>query len=208
MVEQLQLVLSEPHASERRIPARVGAIERATFQHRLEETLGREIHRLTLTDNRVTMFSSKAHLDGRFELRIHAAFIDASDAVLEDVARCSVRGVKRDLRAASLERVRAFFDTLDLPEKERRVAELDPQGEFFDLQDSFDRMNERYFDSEVQASVGWSQGRRSRRRRRRRVTVQLGSYVYEDHRIRIHPMLDAADVPLLVVDAVMHHEMV
>ncbi len=194
----------------RRTPRGVGREDRARFKRRLERHFEAPLERLTLTDNRVTIFSSKKHPDGRLELRIHAGFVDAPPEVLQDVVVCSTargRGARRR-HQESLTRVRAFFDALELPPKPRRSRPETAVGRVVDLQPRFDQLNAKYFGGRVDAAISWSVGRRSRRRRRRSTSVLLGSYVYEERRIRIHPILDSETVPDHVLHSVIHHEMV
>ena len=200
-----------PAAQKRVVPRNVGPAERADLQHQLEQIHGAPLQSLTLTDNRVTIFSSSRQRSGGLAMRIHAGFAGAPIEILRDVIVCTTVAGRtartKALRQESLQRVREFFDSLDLKPNTRRQASLVSCGAIYDLQKIFDRINSRYFSDGIVASVTWGQQRRARRRRRS-YSIQLGSYVYEDQRIRLHPILDDRKVPAYVVDAVMHHEMV
>ena len=74
-----------------------------------------------------------------------------------------------------------------------------PQGQYFDLEQIFERINATYFAGELpKARLGWSP-RRSR-------TI-LGHYDAAHHSITVSRRLDQATVPAFVVDYVMFHEM-
>ena len=68
----------------------------------------------------------------------------------------------------------------------------------------FDELNLRYFGGRIRARITW--GPRGRRKRTRD-SIKLGSYTFEDELIRIHPVLDAADVPSFFVAWIVYHEM-
>jgi hypothetical protein len=77
--------------------------------------------------------------------------------------------------------LRAFVDAQDhliAPTRGRREVAMDTQGRHHDLRALFDDLNERYFAGQVQDEI-----------------------------IRIHPVLDAADVPEFFVAYIVYHEM-
>jgi hypothetical protein len=79
------------------------------------------------------------------------------------------------------------------------------RGKTHDLLGFFDAINDRYFAGAITAEIGW--GRSGRERRRARRSITFGSYDHRARRIVIHPVLDQAHVPGLVVARVVHHEM-
>ena len=81
---------------------------------------------------------------------------------------------------------------------------LDTQGAHYNLQELLDELNERYFAGEIEAKITW--GPRTRRRPGRE-SIKLGSYSIEEQLIRIHPVLDAVDVPRFFVEWIIYHEM-
>ncbi len=88
----------------------------------------------------------------------------------------------------------------------QEVRTLDPcerNGNGFDLQEIFDRLNAEYFSGGIQAEVMW--GRDSKTRNRS--TFRFGSYDRGKKLIRIHPRLDQDFVPLAVVELTVYHEM-
>jgi hypothetical protein len=89
----------------------------------------------------------------------------------------------------------------------RRVPrELPPvatRGRTYDLLEVYDRLNARFFAGGLRVPVTW--GRGSGRARRGGLT--FGSYDPVLALIRIHPVLDRADVPSYFLESVLYHEM-
>jgi len=73
------------------------------------------------------------------------------------------------------------------------------QGRVYDLADSFDRVNRAYFDNQLaRPTLHWS---------RRLTHRKFGHYDLLRDTVMISRTLDRADVPLFVLDHVMHHEL-
>ena len=85
----------------------------------------------------------------------------------------------------------------------RRPPVLLTEGRVHDLTVIRDRLNDRFFDGKLTVPVTW--GRGGGRARRGRLT--FGSYDPVLRLIRIHPVLDRADVPLYFLESVVYHEM-
>lgn len=174
---------------------------RLELQSRLSAYVERGRVRVILTDNTYSMVSIKRG-DGVSTFRIHHMFLDAPPAVLRALGRYADtqdRGAARTLRAyieTHEDRVRAG----DSP----RATTLDVEGKYHHLQQIFDRLNTDYFGGQIRARITW--GLRGRRKRSRE-SIQLGSYTVEDALIRIHPVLDARDVPEFFVAWIVYHEM-
>jgi hypothetical protein len=79
------------------------------------------------------------------------------------------------------------------------------RGRHHDLLEHYDAINVRYFADRIVAEIGWSQAGPTTRRRRASIT--FGSYDHRARRIVVHPALDAAHVPAMVVARIVHHEM-
>ena len=171
------------------------------LSHRLAAYLTKGRPRILLTDNLHTMVSIKRG-QGVFTFRIHHMFTGAPPRVLRALAQYAER---QDRDAARL--VREFVDHNEPKIRVRtepRPIPCDVQGRHHDLQVIFDELNERYFEGEVKARISW--GPRSRRKRSRD-SIKLGSYTIDDEFIRIHPVLDAQDVPRFFVEWIVYHEM-
>lgn len=175
------------------------ALARALAQ-RLATALGPglTVH-LTVHDNRSTMISFRRQAP-LLRLRLHHMFLDAPEAVVRAVADYAGHGkraagaVLDDFIANQQERIRAV---------PRRATPLSALGACFDLQQIFDSLNERYFQSGIRARIGW--GRSGNRRRRK--SIRLGVYDHRSREIRVHPTLDRPDVPRFFVEFIVFHEM-
>lgn len=174
---------------------------RAELGTRLTAHLARGRARVVVTDNLHTMVSIKRG-HGVLTFRIHHMFIGAPPAVVRALARYAER---QDRDAARM--LRAFIESNEVQIRRRsepRALPCDVEGKHHNLQDIFDDLNARYFDGAIQARITW--GPRTRRRRGRG-SIKLGSYTCEDLLIRIHPVLDARDVPRFFVEWIVYHEM-
>lgn len=157
--------------------------------------------RLIFTDNLHTMLSIKRG-QGVYTLRLHRMFAAAPPAILRAIARYA-QTQDRDA-AAELRRYIDGNEHLIRPAERPRAQHLDAQGAHYNLQELFDGLNARYFGGAIQAKITW--GPRSKRRPGRE-SIKLGSYSIEEQLIRIHPVLDAVDVPRFFVEWIIYHEM-
>lgn len=174
---------------------------RVEFQARLAAYLERGRARVVVTDNTYTMVSIKRG-DGVVTFRLHHMFLDAPPAVLRALGRYAET---QDRRAARV--LKAYIDSNDHRVREGeapRPVTLDTEGKYHNLQKIFDALNAFYFEGRIRARITW--GVRGRRKRSRE-SIQLGSYTVEDELIRIHPVLDARDVPEFFVAWIVYHEM-
>ena len=169
----------------------------------LARDLSRELGlpvRLSVTDNRSTMISFR-RAPAALRLRLHHMFLDAPDPVVRAVADYAGRGQRRagrvldDFIRREQPRIRQERDATD-----ERVT---PEGRYFHLEEIRDRLNERFFQGGVRATIGW--GRTPGRRRRK--SIRLGVYDHQTREIRIHPALDHPEVPRFFVEFIVFHEM-
>jgi len=174
---------------------------RIELQQRLSAHLKTARPRVVLTDNVHTMLSIKRG-QGVLTLRIHHMFGDAPPVIIRALARYAE---SQDRDAANL--LRAYIDANEEKIRSRehnRPICVDVEGKHYNLQELFDELNAQYFDRRIQAQITWGQ---RGRRRRGRGSIKLGSYTVEDRLIRIHPVLDAADVPQFFIAWIIYHEM-
>ncbi len=175
---------------------------RAALELRLSAYLRSGRARVVLTDNRRTMVSIRRGR-GVVTFRVHHMFADAPPKVVRALARYAERN---DAEASKV--LRAYVEANDVrirrEDQPGRAVPCDTAGRYHDLREIFDDLNRRYFDGGIVASITW--GRRMKRKRRRR-SIKLGSYDFERRVIRVHPVLDAADVPRYYVAWVVYHEM-
>ncbi len=173
---------------------------RAQLQERLSVYLRRGHARVVLTDNTHTMVTIKRG-DGVTTFRVHHMFMHAPSSIVRALVRYAERS---DRDAAAVLRRYVERNEPAIRKDPRRDATLDWEGKYFNLQRLFDELNARYFEGRVRARITW--GPRGKRRPSRD-SIKLGSYTVEDELIRIHPILDAADVPSFFLEWVIFHEM-
>ncbi len=174
---------------------------RVELQARLSAYLSRGRPRVVVTDNIHTMVSIKRG-DGVVTFRLHHMFLDAPPAVLRALGRYADR---QDREAARL--LRVYIDSNDHRVRHREVPRpitVDVEGKYHNLQEIYDRLNADYFGGRIKARITW--GPRTKRKKSRD-SIKLGSYTFEDELIRIHPVLDAVDVPRFFVEWIVYHEM-
>ena len=177
----------------------------AVLARRLGPLLPKKIASLTLTDNRTRILSARPR-KGALEVRIHRSFTDAPGEVLERVAEFlgGARGHRRKLALAA---IRRYFDERgpDAEPSAPRRIHLDPVGRCHDLRELRDEVNRECFAGRLALEIGW--GKNSRPRRRGSYSIRLGSYDLKKGFVRIHPVLDQAEVPRWVVKTIVFHEM-
>ena len=182
----------------------------------LEDILSESIVSVTWTQNRTRIVSARAHRtrSGRsvgLDVRIHRCFADASDAVLGAVG-FFLASKTRDERTEPLAIIREYFRLHGQSEAAPRAPKLEPVGTHFHLETIRDRINRDYFDGRLHVDITWgrkstvTQGQR-RKRRRGSFSIRLGSYDDRFKLVRIHPVLDRADVPEVVIESIVYHEM-
>ncbi len=174
---------------------------RLGVQTRLRVYFTRGRPRVVFTDNLNTMLSIKRG-QGVWTLRMHRMFAVAPPAVLRAVAHYAQT---QDRESAAL--LRRFIDhheSLIRPPALPRPPVIDTQGAHYNLQQIFDDLNAEYFDGAIKAKITW--GPRTRRKAGRE-SIKLGSYSVEEALIRIHPVMDAADVPRFFIAWIIYHEM-
>jgi len=145
--------------------------------------------------------------NGRILVRISDLLEGAPLAVLEALAHILVaRLLRRPVPAKHQDRYRRFLNRRDfrrrlhlIRQARGRKQHSGPQGRCFDLVEVFEELNLRFFNGLLARPVlGWSQ-RPSRTR--------LGHYDPSHNAIVISSWLDRPEVPRLVVDYVVYHEM-
>ncbi len=194
-----------PPVADRGAPDRAGheldrAYARASgWSRALAERLGQPV-RLVVTDNRSTMLSAKPK-GGRLEVRLHHMFLTANEDILTAVADYLGEGEPEAANVIDrfVEQNRTRFVAASRPQSELRAA-----GCHHDLRAMVDDLARRHFGGRVEVRITW--GKRVRPKRGQR-SLQLGTYLPEEHLIRVHPVLDQSWVPKYFVEAVVFHEM-
>jgi hypothetical protein len=85
---------------------------------------------------------------------------------------------------------------------QRAILDDAPQVRYHDLTALAREVQQTYFPQTAPLQIRW--GRKVERKRRR--SIRLGSYHRNTAVIRIHPLLNSADVPLYFVQSIIFHE--
>jgi predicted metal-dependent hydrolase len=184
----------------------VAANDRPLNEVRLEQALAAHLPpgkclQLRLTDNRYTIVSVRRQPD-LYAVRVHRMFAQAEPRLVRALARYVVHNDRRasDMLGDFIEQHEHEVRKQPCPPRE---VTLRPKGRAYDLQAIFDRLNRRYFSGKLDARITWGNAVRKKNRR----SIKMGSFSVEDRIIRIHPVLDDADVPEFVVAWIVFHEM-
>lgn len=175
----------------------VTSVDLDRLHHRLARELGEPID-LVGTDNRRTLLSWSRSSSGFLSVRVQKQFALAGYSVQRALGRF-IRNGDLDARDEVSAYADAFQPLLGAPAPRFRH----PRGEHHDLRRVLHRQNRRYFGGAFRGRIGWSRGLKGRVRR----SIRLGSWRPDHQLIRVHPVLDAEDVPAWVVDFIVFHEM-
>ncbi|MCP4504415.1 MAG: hypothetical protein GY822_31270 [Deltaproteobacteria bacterium] len=157
--------------------------------------------KLVLTDNRNVLLSS-SRKKGILNLRVHQMFLDANDEVMEAIARFLKSGKAQDNALIDgFIKAQKHLLSMHAPELKENAT----IGKFHDLEPLFDDVNRRYFAGLMNPELTWGTAGAFKGRRRRSIT--LGSYDSQSHRVTIHPALDHKKVPSVVIERILHHEL-
>lgn len=171
------------------------------MEHRLKSILNAPAV-ITVTDNTRSMISVRRR-DHAYHVRLHHIFLGADDGILKALAEYISGNSRRSLGIIrDFIREHSFKIRQKAPSAARK-ARITHQGRYFNLLDSFARLNDLYFGGGIDCSITW--GKRIRHNRCR--SIRLGSYSPSADMIRIHPMLDREFVPQYVIDSITYHEM-
>ncbi|MBZ0272614.1 hypothetical protein K8I61_11300 [bacterium] len=162
---------------------------------------------LTATHNTRQLISFKDDRDGVRHIRVSSVLLEAGGDVWTEIALW----VKNSRRHRLFARDSASREYIESPivrdrlasRRARRVHKLETAGEVYDLQAIFDDLNRRYFRGRCDSRIGWSRVSGQTRAR----TIRMGSYVFEENLIYVHPALDTREVPFFVIAATIYHEM-
>ena len=153
---------------------------------------------------RSTLYTFKIFSDGVAKVKFHVAFRRAPEVVLAQASAiicCRSRGRKFLERDAYDAFVRGISPTeFDLPgARKSRQTSLPAPGAHHSLDESFERVNSTYFQSQLaKPQLCWSPVRARR---------LLGSYHERKDRLIISQVFDSPKIPLWVLDYLMFHEL-
>ena len=167
---------------------------------KLETGSGKKI-KLKINDNLSTMLSVKWEPEYT-TVSLHRMFLKAPEGIVKSIGSYIGR---KNLSISPM--VKAYIENsiqrLDYSKKLDR-SKLSTKGSVYNLQTIFNKLNERYFDGELQLSITWFGTKKTKKGSR----LALGLYQEPLKLIKIHRVLDNDHFPLFVVEFVIYHEMV
>lgn len=171
------------------------------MEHRLKSLLNSPAV-ITITDNTRSMISVRRR-DQAYHVRLNHIFLGADERTIKAVAEFISGNSKR---ASGI--IRGFIREHSCRIRQKaapktRKTRIRHQGRYFNLMDSFEALNNSYFEGCVKCPITW--GRRIKRTRFR--SIRLGSYSSAANIIRISPLLDREFVPQYVLESIIYHEM-
>ncbi|MDF3128580.1 hypothetical protein P0Y35_05180 [Kiritimatiellaeota bacterium B1221] len=165
----------------------------------LASTQGHRVE-LSLTRNRRTMISLRQISRHHTRLRMHHAFSDAPQHILNDLA-----SYIQTREPAYWKRVSAFARNIP-PAATASPRPLPTRpGIHFDLQTELDYVKQHFFDSPPEAGIAWGKPGVPRKRKRR--SIRFGSWHADCRQVHIHPVLDQAWVSKDFMHYLIYHEL-
>lgn len=157
--------------------------------------------RLTFTRNRRQMLSWKPE-SGILKVRAHEMFRDASNEIW-----CALVAYFLDGDRLCGQVIDQFIERelKNWTQEHSRKEPIRSSGQYHDLKELFDELNEDYFHRACVSEITW--GRAGSPQKRVRRSIQLGVFDPELKLIRIHPSLDQSFVPRFYVRWIIFHEM-
>lgn len=137
--------------------------------------------------------------DDKVDIHIHAAFSGAPRPVIEALAAASM-GIRKKVSTLMIQEYSRsdHFQTLEMRLK-KAVTISTQHGTTHDLLESFQRVNQKYFNNKLdQPNMVWMP---------RATYKRMGSYQQKSDILAISPTLDNENVPVEVFDYVMYHEL-
>lgn len=173
-----------------------------TLKRRLSRHTDRELD-LILNENRTIMLSLREKRRKWARLSIHRMFLDAPDEVLLAVADF-IEGGKRNCRRPEL--IRGFIQSNLQRFNYAHVLARRPMvtaGKVYDLAVIYKKINETYFDGQIDIAITWY-GRGIQKRRSR---IIFGEYYDHLKLIKINRLMDDRFFPDYFVNFIVYHEM-
>lgn len=158
---------------------------------------------LIITDNTRSIIAVRKR-NHAYIVRLHHMFLDADESALVSLSGY-ISGHSNHINKTLRNFIKEHGQKIRKPSESRkpRRTRIMPQGSYFDLQASFERLNQNYFEGRVDCPITWG----NRRKWSGQQSIRLGSYSPKSKIIRISHALDRSFVPGYVVDDVVYHEM-
>jgi len=132
-------------------------------------------------------------------------FEQPQSAVLENLTQKVLSKVKKENETpeSMKELIKDFTESRELEDIESGLIEPISQEEDRDIDAMFDRLNRKYFDDKIKATVKWGRDVKTQNKS----GFRYGSYDANKKLIRLHPRLKQDFVPIYVLELTLYHEM-
>lgn len=170
------------------------------FHRSLREKVGRPLV-LKINRNRSTVLSVRWE-EQSTHVSMHEIFLRAPENIMDALA-CYLKREKKSIAPIVQDFIDREAARSHCPVVPPHPNQLSVEGEVYNLKELFDRLNEHYFESVLEASLTWY----GHKRRGSGRNMTLGSYHALLGLIKVHRILDTPSVPPEVVSYVLYHEM-
>lgn len=170
-----------------------------TFQQELEDNLGKKIQ-IKINDNRSTMLSVKWEPDCT-KVSLHRMFLDAPENIMESLA-CYLKKEKQIIPTNIKAFIEENYKKLDYTHLVDQ-SKLCTKGKIYDLQEIYDKINQKYFNRKLDLSITWF----GKHKKKNRSRITFGLYHDPLKLIKINRLLDQPVFPEYFVSYVIYHEM-
>ena len=132
-------------------------------------------------------------------------FEQPQSAVLENLTQKVLSKVKKEIETSESvkELIKDFTEIRALEDIESEFLEPILQAEERDIDAIFGRLNRKYFDDKIKATVKWGRDVKTQNKS----GFRYGSYDENKKLIRVHPRLKQDFVPIYVLELTLYHEM-
>ncbi|MCJ7625582.1 MAG: hypothetical protein MUO76_18975 [Anaerolineaceae bacterium] len=148
--------------------------------------------------NSSSLFSANSSKDP-ITLNINICFMNASTGILDDILKAIFRKDKKAQMRVKQSAQKDEFSQILIELAAIAMPQSSSQGQHYDLQHSFQRVNNGYFKGELaEPALLWNRTINTRR---------MGYWSPIRKAVVINILLDSSDVPQYVLDFVMYHEL-
>lgn len=169
-----------------------------TLRDYFESATGKTIA-IIITDNTVSMLSTRHKKRNTVLVRLHWMFLHADNDVIKEIAAfIKNKNSKTPSITKFIQENREC-----IKKRTRKPLKINARGKCHKLNEIYDSLNTEYFNDRVNAVITW--GKRLSRWYSGKRT--LGSYDESNNIIRINPVLDQGSIPKYFVEFIVYHEM-
>ncbi|GAB4186363.1 MAG: hypothetical protein Tsb0015_04100 [Simkaniaceae bacterium] len=156
--------------------------------------LKKEVH-LVLNDNRYQLVRIMSVEAKKIRISLHRLFLHAGETLISKIAQKLM-----DQNPVKNAKIALLFEN---PPKRKTNKAYISDGEFYRLDQIYQKINKEYFDQKVDLAITWF-GSVKRKAKWHRT---LGYYDGENKVIKIHRLLDDPFFPPFYLDFIVYHEM-